>query len=228
MNLTKKTIARYIDHTNVRADATKNDIKKLCSEAVKYQFHSVCVTPFRVADAKNFLPKNSKIEIICVVGFPFGLVKTKEKTAEAVAAKKDGATEIDMIINIGAIKDGNWEYVENEIKTIVKAIKPLELKVILEIGFLTRKELIKACKIAKKAGAAFVKTSTGLGPRIPTINDIKLMRKIVGPKMGVKASGGIHDFQKAIKMIAAGANRIGTSSGLQIIGKSKIKSKSKE
>lgn len=230
MNIDKHTIAKYIDHTNVKPDATANDIKKLCAEAVKYGFHSVCVTPTRVKDARKAFSKNSKIEIIVVIGFPFGVQKTEEKVLEARLAKTDGATEFDMIINIGKVKEGDWEYVGNEIHEIAEAIKPNGLKVIMEIGFLTKNELIKACKIAIKSGAKFVKTSTGYGPRVPTPEDIKLMRRTIGSNFGVKAAGGIHDFKTAVKMIDAGANRIGTSSSLQIIGASKSmgKSKSKE
>lgn len=220
-NLTTKSIARYIDHTDVKPDAGRSDIKKLCQEAVKYHFHSVCVTPFRVKDARDFLGEKVAVGIICVIGFPYGLVRTQEKINEALVALKDGATEIDMVINIGAIKDKNWDYVYQEIFQIAKAIKPIGLKVIMEVGFLTKNELVKACQIAKKAGAAFVKTATGYGPRGALVSDIKLMRKTVGSKMGVKASGGIHDFPTAVKMIQAGATRIGTSSSLQITGVAK-------
>ena len=223
MNLKKliintSTIKKYIDHTCVKPDATAKDIEKLCSEAVKYGFHSVCITPFRVKDTRRFLPKNSQIEIICVIGFPFGVATTEEKVNEAKIAAVDGATEIDMIINIGAVKEGDWKYVSNEISQIAKTIKPLELKVIMEIGLLTKSELIEACKIAIKSGAKFVKTSTGYGPRMPSPEDISLMKKTVGPKFKVKASGGIHDFVSAKKMIASGADRIGTSHSLEIIG----------
>lgn len=224
--ITPKTIASYIDHTDVKPDATEADIKKLCAEAVKYGFHSVCVTPYRVHAAAKFLQNTafhpeggtSKVEIICVIGFPFGVATKEEKILEAKIAELDGATEIDMIINIGAVKEGDWNYVKTEISEIAKAIKPLNLKVIMEIGFLTKQELIKACKIAKQAGAKFVKTSTGYGPRLPNPEDIKIMRKSVGNNFGVKAAGGIHDFDAAKAMIKAGANRIGTSSSLQIIG----------
>jgi len=221
--ITKNEIAKFIDHTNVKPDATAKDIKKLCIEAVKYGFHSVCITPTRVKDARLALDSKCKIEIIAVIGFPFGVQKTEEKVLEARLAKADGATEFDMIINIGKVKEGDWKYVSNEISEIAKSVKPNGLKVIMEIGFLTKNELEKACKIAIKSGAQFVKTSTGYGPRIPTPEDIKLMRKAVGPDYGVKAAGGIHDFDTAVKMIEAGANRIGTSSGLQIIGIKKPK-----
>ena len=218
INVTKANIANYIDHTDVKPDATESDIQKICNEAREYKFHSVCVTPTRVKDARQHLGTNSKIELICVIGFPFGVQKTDEKILEAKNAKIDGATEFDMIINIGKVKEGDWDFVENEISKIAESIKPNGLKVIMEIGFLTEKELIKACKIAVQSGAKFVKTSTGYGPRVPTPDDIKIMRQAVGPDYGVKASGGIHDFETAKKMIEAGADRIGTSSSLQIIG----------
>lgn len=217
-NININNISGYIDHTNVKPDATTLDIKKLCREAIEYAFHSVCVTPFRVKDAKEYLGKNSQVAIICVVGFPFGFTKTKEKILEAKIAIREGATEIDMVVNIGAIKDGKWQFIQQEINQIVKAIKPVSLKVIMEVGFLSSKELKKACQLAKSAGAAFVKTATGYGPRGATIADIRLMRETVGPNMGVKASGGIHNFQTALAMIKAGATRIGTSSSLQVIG----------
>jgi len=210
-------IASYIDSTNVKPEATAADIKKLCADAIQYRFHSVCVTPFRVKDAKVAL-EGQTTDIICVVGFPYGFTTTEEKINEAKTALEDGATEIDMVINIGAVKDGNWQYVEDEIRQVAQAIAPAGLKVIMEIGFLTRDELIHACKVAQSAGAAFVKTSTGFGPRTPTVEDIKIMRQTVGEKMGVKASGGIHTLEQAQAMIEAGANRIGTSSALQIIG----------
>jgi deoxyribose-phosphate aldolase len=223
-NLTKENINRFIDHTNVKPEATEKDIIKLCQEAKEHGFHSVCISPFRTSLAKKEL-ENLKVEIITVVGFPYGFVKTAEKISEAKQAITDGATEIDMVINIGAVKDANWEYVEGEIREIAQSISPIGLKVIMEIGFLTSEELSLACKVAKKAGAAFVKTSTGFGPRTPTPDDIKIMRDAVGPEMGIKASGGIHDFEMAKKMIEAGATRIGTSSALQIIGVEQVQSK---
>lgn len=219
MEISKTDICAFIDHTNVKPDATLNAIKKLCQEAKEYGFHSVCVTPYRAGDASRFLGENSRVELICVVGFPYGFTTTEEKVLEAKTAVKDGATEIDMVINIGAVKDAAWDYIKDDIGAVAKVIAPIGLKVIMEIGFLTEDELKKACRIAKEAGAAYVKTSTGYGPRTPTVQDIKIMREAVGDKMGVKASGGIHTFAQAKAMLEAGANRIGTSSGLQIIGK---------
>ena len=217
MELDKQSIRKYIDHTNVKADATETDIKKLCQEAKEYGFHSVCVTPYRVQTAKNEL-NGIDVAIICVIGFPFGFTTTEEKINEGKTAVASGATEIDMVINIGAVKEANWTFVEDEIRQIAQAINPVGLKVIMEIGFLTSDELAEACKRAKIAGAAFVKTSTGYGPRTPNIDDIEIMRSAVGPDMGVKASGGIHTLEDAKAMIEAGATRIGTSSALQIIG----------
>lgn len=221
-NLTVEQIKSYLDHTNVKADATQEDIKKLCEEAKQHEFHSVCITPYRVKNAKESLT-GSNIAIICVIGFPFGFTTTQEKINEAKIAISDGATEIDMVANIGAVKEADFNFVEEEISQIVQAIQPVKLKVIVEIGFLSKKELVETCKRAKSAGAAFVKTSTGYGPRTPTVEDIKIMRQAVGPNMGIKASGGIHTLEQASQMIEAGATRIGTSSALQIIGINKEK-----
>ncbi len=217
MNITKENIVSYIDHTCVKADATNEDIKKLCSEAKEYGFHSVCVTTYRVAAAKEYL-EGADIEVISVIGFPFGISKTEIKVAEAKLAVEDGATEIDMVVNIGAIKEKKFDFIEEEIREIATAIQPIGLKVIMEVGFLTEEELTEACKRAEKAGAAFVKSSTGYGPRPSTIDDIKTMRASVGDEVKVKASGGIHTFEEAKGMIEAGATRIGTSSALKIIG----------
>jgi deoxyribose-phosphate aldolase len=217
MELTTESIRKYIDHTCVKADATLEDIKKLCQEAKEYGFHSVCVTAHRVSAAKALL-EGADIEVISVIGFPFGISKTEIKVAEAKLAVDDGATEIDMVVNIGAIKDDDWDYVEDEIHQIAEAIKPVGLKVIMEVGFLEKDELEEACRRAESAGAAFVKSSTGYGPRPSKVEDIEVMRSSVGDEVGVKASGGIHTFEDAKAMIEAGATRIGTSSALQVIG----------
>ncbi len=219
-----KELAKFIDHTNVKPTARERDIKKLCEEAKKYGFHSVCVTPSRVKLAKKFL-KGSKIKVITVIGFPFGFTTPATKAFETKEAVKNGADEIDMVVNIGAVKDHDWDLVLKDIKEVVKAAKPKEVKVILEVGFLTKAEIIKTCKLAKQAGAKFVKTATGYGPRGAKITDIKLMRKAVGKEMGVKASGGIRDFKKALSMIQAGATRIGSSNGVSIIKGKKGKEK---
>ncbi len=221
MILTKETIRERIDHTSVKPDATKRDIIKLCKEAKKFCFRSVCVTSSRVKLARKLMGRNGVV--ISVIGFPFGAASTESKIFEAEKAAKDGASEIDMVINIGAVKEKDWNYVKREISRIAKAIKPIGLKVIMEIGFLTDSELRKACKIAKEAGAAYVKTSTGYGPRKPNVDDIKLMRRAVGKDVKVKASGGIHNFKTAKAMIEAGADVIGTSSGIEIVGVKNIK-----
>jgi deoxyribose-phosphate aldolase len=170
-----------------------------------------------VAAAKEYL-EGADIEVISVIGFPFGISKTEIKITEAKLAVDDGATEIDMVVNIGAIKEQDFDLIEEEINLIAEAISPVGLKVIMEVGFLNKAELTEACKRAEKAGAAFVKSSTGYGPRPSTVEDIKTMRAAVGDGVSVKASGGIHNFENAKAMIEAGATRIGTSSALKIIG----------
>lgn len=217
-SITPRNISKYIDHTCVKVDATKEDIKKVCDEAIKYKFHSVCVTPFRVKDAKKFLGKNSNIALIAVIGFPFGFTTSDVKAYEAKEAVLNGATEIDMVVNINAIKDKNWDYVKNDIKKVVDSIPSIDVKVIMETGFLDEDELFVVSKLAKEAGAKFVKTATGFGPRGAELHDLAVMNKAVGKDLKIKASGGIHDFETALAMIKAGADRIGTSSGLDIIG----------
>ncbi|MDD3102015.1 MAG: deoxyribose-phosphate aldolase [Patescibacteria group bacterium] len=207
--MNKLDIAKLIDYTNVSPIATSSDIKKLCQEAKKYGFFSVCVTSSRAKLAKSFL-KNSSIKLISVVGFPHGTTTSQIKAAEAKQAVENGADEIDMVMNIGAFKEKNYQYVLNEIKMVVKSAKPKSVKVIIETCYLTKNEIKKVCQIVKKSGAVFVKTSTGYGPSGAKEEDIKLMRKTVGPDFGVKASGGIRDLETILKMIKAGANRIGT------------------
>ena len=217
--LSPKQIAKYIDHTNVKIDATQKSIKDVCDEAIKYGFHSVCVTPTRVAITKKYLGKNwGKIAVIAVIGFPFGFTTTKAKAIEAREAVSNGATEIDMVINLNAIKDGDWDYVKQDIFEVVKSSNPVSVKVIMETGFLTENELFKACQIAEDAGAKFVKTATGYGVRGAELHDIVVMKRAIGNRLKIKASGGIHDYETAITMLQAGADRIGTSSGLDIIG----------
>jgi deoxyribose-phosphate aldolase len=223
---TDHNIAKFIDHTNVKVDSDTKSIKKTCLEAIKYGFHSVCVTPYRVAEAKRYLGKNKNIELIAVIGFPFGFTTTNVKSIEAQEAVKNGATEIDMVININAIKDKDWKYVENDISQVVKSSWPCLVKVILEPGYLSESELIQACLISKKAGARYVKTATGYGLRGAIIKDIDTMKKTIGDQMEIKASGGINDLKTALLMIKHGANRIGTSSGLEIIGAKKNNKKS--
>ncbi|USG99601.1 deoxyribose-phosphate aldolase [Thermococcus argininiproducens] len=211
-------IAKYIDHTNLKSYATKEDIIKLCEEAKKYGFYAVCVNPYRVKLAKEHL-KGTDIKVASVIGFPLGATPTEVKVFEAKKALENGADELDMVINIGALKDKDYEYVKKDIEDVVKVAHEngAIVKVIIETCYLTEEEKEIACKLAVEAGADFVKTSTGFGTGGATIEDVKLMRKIVGEKVGVKAAGGIRTYKQAIEMIRAGANRIGTSSGVKIV-----------
>lgn len=215
-----REIARYIDHTNLKPYATKEDIIKLCDEAIQYGFYAVCVNPYRVKLAKDYLSgKGADVKVASVIGFPLGATPTEVKVFEAKKALDDGADELDMVINIGALKDGDYEYVKRDIEEVVKVAheKGAKVKVIIETCYLTDEEKVKACELAKEAGADFVKTSTGFGSGGATVEDVRLMRKVVGPEMGVKASGGIRTYEQAVAMIEAGANRIGTSSGVKIV-----------
>ncbi|MCE5213395.1 MAG: deoxyribose-phosphate aldolase [Methanobacterium sp.] len=210
-------LAQMIDHTNVRGDATDDDIRILCNEAKEYNFKSVCVTPSNVQLARDLL-KDSKIEICVVIGFPLGVQTPKTKAFETEEAVSHGASEIDMVINVGYLKSGRYEVVKNDIMGVVQAAGDKIVKTILETALLTSKEKVKACLLAKDAGANFVKTSTGFGGLSgATVPDVMLLRNTVGPEMGVKASGGIRDLKTVWKMIDAGANRIGTSTGVQIM-----------
>jgi deoxyribose-phosphate aldolase len=213
-----KTLASYIDHTNLKAFATREDIKKLCDEAKEYGFYAVCVNPYRVKDAAEFL-KGTDVKVASVVGFPLGATFTETKVQETIMAIKNGASEIDMVINIGALKDGDYDLVEKDIREVVNAAHSMGaiVKVIIETCYLTDEEKRKACELAKNAGADFVKTSTGFGTAGAKVEDVRLMREVVGEKMGVKAAGGIHTAEEAIGMIEAGATRIGASRSVQII-----------
>ena len=215
-----REIAKYIDHTNLKPYATKEDIIKLCDEAIKYNFYAVCVNPYRVKLAKDHLgEKNAEVKVASVFGFPLGATPTEVKVFEAKKALEDGADELDMVINIGALKDKDYEYVKRDIEEVVKVAheKNAIVKVIIETCYLTEEEKVKACELAKEAGADFVKTSTGFGTRGATVEDVRLMREVVGPEMGVKAAGGIRTYEQALAMIEAGATRIGTSSGVKIV-----------
>lgn len=207
---------KYIDHTKLGPTVTKEDIIKLCKEAKQYDFMSVCVDPIYVKLAKELLT-DSSVLVCTVVGFPAGTQTTKIKFLEASEAILDGADEIDMVINQNALKNGDFDYVLKEIKELKSAVGKRTLKVILETCNLTKDEIIKAALIAKEAKADFIKTSTGFSKGGATIDDIKLMRATVGPEMGVKASGGVRSYEDAIKMIEAGATRIGASSGVNIV-----------
>ncbi|MBD2845006.1 deoxyribose-phosphate aldolase [Paenibacillus sp. IB182496] len=210
-------LARYIDHTLLKPDATADAIAGLCEEAMRYGFATVCVNPYWVADAHARL-KSSEVGITTVVGFPLGASTTAVKATEAAAAIADGATEIDMVMNIGALKSGRPDEVGRDIAAVVAACAGrAPVKVILETGLLSDEEKIESCRLAQAAGAAFVKTSTGFGPGAATVEDIALMRRTVGPEMGVKASGGVRDLAAARSMIAAGATRIGASASVAIV-----------
>jgi len=213
-------VARYIDHTNLKPNASKEDIIRLCNEAIQYGFYAVCVNPYRVKLASEYLRcKNAPVKVASVVGFPLGATPTEVKVFEAQRAIEDGADEVDMVINIGALKDGDYDYVRNDIAEVVSVAhaRGAKVKVIIEACYLTEEEKVKACELAKEAGADFVKTSTGFGTGGATVEDVRLMRRTVGPEMGVKAAGGIRTYEKAVEMIKAGATRIGTSSGVQIV-----------
>lgn len=210
-------IFSMIDHTLLKPEATTEDIKKLCSEARENNFASVCINPCYVDVAASEL-KDSKVKVCTVIGFPLGANSTRVKVDEAVDAVKSGAQEVDMVINIGMLKSRNTECVKNDIESVVDAVKGKAIvKVIIETCILTDEEKIIACTLAKEAGADFVKTSTGFNKWGAKPEDVKLMRKIVGDDMGVKASGGIHSLEDAISMIESGANRLGTSSSMKII-----------
>ncbi len=234
--MTKSEIAKYIDHTNLNACATKKDITKLCDEAKKYGFASVCVNPYFVPLASSLL-KGSGVKVCTVVGFPLGAVSSADIAKQAADVVSSGAREVDMVENLSMVKDGLWDDVFEEIYAVRNAIddradldginEKIILKVILETCYLTDDEIVKACECAKKAKADFVKTSTGFAilkgkdgkllPNGATVHAVSLMRKTVGSEMGVKASGGIHSFDEACAMIEAGATRIGASAGVQIV-----------
>ncbi|HEY8463494.1 MAG TPA: deoxyribose-phosphate aldolase [Bacillota bacterium] len=211
-------LAGKIDHTLLTPNATAAQINTLCQEALDYGFATVCVNPYWVPLARHLLGPAGPVKVCTVIGFPLGASTTAAKVGEAQEAVNSGATELDMVLNISALKDGDYRYVAAEIAQLVQAVQGKALvKVILETCYLNNEEKIKACEIAREAGADFVKTSTGFGPAGATTADIALMRRIVGTVMGVKAAGGIRDYATALAMLDAGANRIGTSRGVQIV-----------
>ena len=214
--LSPAQLAAFIDHTLLKAEAAAGDIEKLCSEARENHFYSVCVNGSRVAQARHFL-EGTDVRVAAVVGFPLGAAAADVKRFETEAAVDDDAQEIDVVLNLGRLKDGDDQYVLRELRDVAEAADERIVKVILETGLLTREEKIRACELVLDSGAHFVKTSTGFGPGGATVEDVKLMREIVGPKFGVKASGGIRDTRTALAMIAAGATRLGTSAGVAII-----------
>lgn len=207
---------KYIDHTLLKPDASQEQIATLIEEAKKYDFASVCVNPTWVSFAAQAL-KGTYVKVCTVIGFPLGANTPELKAFETSDAIRNGANEIDMVINIGALKSQNFDLVEKDIRAVVKAAKGTLVKVIIETCLLTDEEKVKACQIAQKAGADFVKTSTGFSTGGATVTDVALMRKTVGPDMGVKASGGARSYEDALAFIEAGATRIGASSGVAIM-----------
>lgn len=215
--MTMANIAAMIDHTLLKADATKQQIETLCQEAKEHKFFSVCVNPAWVKTCRDLL-KGSDVKVCTVIGFPLGAATSETKAFETKNAIDNGAEEVDMVINIGALKDHNDKVVEEDIRAVVEAAKGKALtKVIIETSLLTREEKIRASELTVKAGADFVKTSTGFSTGGATVEDIALMRQTVGPDIGVKASGGVRNTEDAQKLIAAGASRIGASSGVSIL-----------
>ena len=207
---------KYIDHTILKATASSSDVQKLCEEAIEHEFYSVCVNGCYVADAKQLL-QGTDVKVAAVVGFPLGAMTTAAKVFEAKEAVENGASEIDMVINVAKLKDGEFEYVENEIRQIKEAIGDNVLKVIIETCYLTDEEKVKACELSLVAKADFVKTSTGFGNGGATYEDVKLMKSVVGDNAKVKASGGVRDKETAQKYVELGAERLGTSSGIDIV-----------
>lgn len=209
---------KYFDHTILKAEATEAQVAKICEEALAHNFASVCVNQYYTKFVAEKL-KGSEVKVCTVVGFPLGMSDTRVKAFETKAAIEDGATEVDMVINVGALKDKKYDYVLNDIKTLKDVCgADVVLKVIIETCLLTDEEKKKACELAKEAGADFVKTSTGFSTGGAKTEDVALMRETVGDDMGVKASGGIHTAEEAQAMIDAGASRLGTSATLAIIG----------
>ena len=216
-DLSPAGMAKYIDHTLLKADAPISKIKQICDEAKQYHFASVCVNTANIKFVAEQLA-GSGVTPCCVVGFPLGAMTTESKVFETMDAIRKGAKEVDMVINVGAIQSGDWKLVEDDIRAVCQAAKGNALvKVIIEACLLTQEEKVKACLASKNAGADFVKTSTGFSTGGATVEDVKLMRETVGPNMGVKASGGVRNYEDAVNMIKAGANRLGTSNGVSIV-----------
>lgn len=212
-----KDLNRYIDHTLLKPEATTAQVGKICEEALQYNFASVCVNSCYVPFVADQL-SGSEVKTCCVVGFPLGAMLSTAKAAEAKLAVEAGAREIDTVINIGAAKEGNWDFVEMDIRAVVEASHPVALvKVIIETCLLTDEEKRQACLCAKRAGADYVKTSTGFSTGGATVADVKLMRETVGPDMGLKAAGGVRTPEDAAAMIEAGATRLGTSAGVKLM-----------
>ena len=213
---------KYIDHTLLKPEATKEQITKLCQEARQYDFASVCVNTCYVPLAKELLA-GSDVKVCCVVGFPLGAMDTVSKAFEAKTAVTNGAQEVDMVINIGALKDKDYDYVTKDIAAVVEASKPAIVKVIIEACLLTDEEKVEACKCSMNAKAEFVKTSTGFSTHGATPEDVALMKKTVGNVCKVKAAGGVRSYDDAMKMIEAGADRLGCSAGIKVMEEAKAR-----
>ncbi len=212
-----RTISSMIDHTILKADATSEMIKTLCQEAIEYDFAAVCVNPCHIEYCSELL-KDSKVKVATVIGFPLGANTKESKAFETIDAIKKGAHEVDMVINIGALKDKNYDLVKEDIESVVKAADGKAIvKVIIETSLLTDDEKKMACQLSLEAKADFVKTSTGFSTGGATVDDVKLMKSVVGDNMEIKASGGVRDLDTAKAMIQAGATRLGTSSGIKIV-----------
>ncbi len=210
-------LAKYIDHTILKPDVTDQDVIKICDEAKTHHFYSVCVNPYFVSLVAKEL-QGTAVKVTSVIGFPLGASTSEIKALEAKKAVEDGANEIDMVINVSALKDGKYEYVQKDIEAVVNAIKGKAiLKVIIEACLLTDAEKVKACELSKAAGAQFVKTSTGFSTGGATEADVRLMKQTVGEALEVKASGAVRDYETALKMVEAGATRIGASSSVSIV-----------
>lgn len=210
-------LSKYIDHTLLKADATVDQIKTLCEEAAEYNFMSVCINPVHIPLAKELLA-DSDVKVCTVIGFPLGANATAVKAFEAKMAVEDGADEVDMVINIGAAKAGDWETVEKDVRAVVEAVpEEVVVKVIIETSLLNDEEKTLASQAAQRGGTDFVKTSTGFSTGGATLEDVTLMRQAVGPDLGVKASGGVSNYAEAMAMIEVGATRIGASKGIAIV-----------
>ena len=216
MGISRKELAKMIDHTLLNPSATRDQVERLCDEAKSYGVYAVCVNSIWVPLAINTL-RGTDVKVCSTVGFPLGTSLTTVKAFEAQTVVGLGAAEVDMVMNVGALKSRDVATVLEDIEQVVKACKPAPVKVIIEAGYLSDEEKVQACKLAQEAGAAFVKTSTGFGSSGATVADIILMRKTVGERFGVKAAGGIRTYKDCVAMIEAGANRIGTSSAVQIL-----------
>lgn len=217
---TQASLAKTIDHTLLKAVGTEAQVRELCAEARKFGFASVCVNPAWVPLCARELA-GSEVLVCTVIGFPLGANRSETKAAETRQAVAEGADEVDMVIHLGAAKAGDWKAVEEDIRAVVKAAGTARVKVIIETCYLTDDEKVKACEASMRAGAHFVKTSTGFGTGGATVEDVRLMRRTVGDKLEVKASGGVRTCEDALKMLEAGADRIGASSGVAILGEFK-------